>query len=168
MVWILANDFDMEKAKQPLVIRSPFLEYVNLKLNSRKSLKISSFFLKFRMACMVSSKFAPPEFSSMVVPLEMIENLPSPRVIKTHLPFYLLHPKLLDTSKVIFVQKRKFNFGLKGFSRRWCMVYVARNPKDVIVSYFYHHKLIKFQNFSGDIEQFSQYFMDNECLKKNL
>ena len=43
------------------------------------------------------------------------------------------------------------------------MVYVARNPKDVIVSFFYHHKLMKLHNYTGDIEQFAQYFMDNEC-----
>jgi hypothetical protein len=42
------------------------------------------------------------------------------------------------------------------------VVYVARNPKDVIVSYFYHHKLIEFHNFTGDIETFAQYFMDDE------
>ena len=42
------------------------------------------------------------------------------------------------------------------------MVYVARNPKDVIVSFFYHHKLIKFHDFSGDLEKFAEYFMKNE------
>lgn len=42
------------------------------------------------------------------------------------------------------------------------VVYVARNPKDVIVSYFFHHKLIKIHGFSGDIEQFAQFFMDDE------
>jgi len=29
-----------------------------------------------------------------------IEKEPSPRVIKPHLPFYLLNPELLDTAKV--------------------------------------------------------------------
>ncbi len=42
------------------------------------------------------------------------------------------------------------------------MVYVARNPKDVIVSYFHHHKLIQFHNFTEDVEKFAQYFMDDE------
>jgi len=27
--------------------------------------------------------------------------MPSPVVVKSHLPFYLLHPNLLDTSKAI-------------------------------------------------------------------
>lgn len=30
----------------------------------------------------------------------VIDKKPAPRVIKTHLPFYLMHPKLLETSKV--------------------------------------------------------------------
>lgn len=32
--------------------------------------------------------------------LEKIAELPSPRVIKSHLPFYLLPPRLVDTCKV--------------------------------------------------------------------
>lgn len=35
-----------------------------------------------------------------------LENMPSPRVMKSHLPFYLLHPELLDTSKVEICIKR--------------------------------------------------------------
>ena len=43
------------------------------------------------------------------------------------------------------------------------MVYVARNPKDVIVSYFHHHRLINVQNYTNDIEKFAEYFMNDEC-----
>lgn len=32
--------------------------------------------------------------------LDQLERMKSPRVFKTHLPLYLLHPELLDTSKV--------------------------------------------------------------------
>lgn len=31
-----------------------------------------------------------------------IDRMESPRVIKSHLPFYLMNPTLLDTSKVCF------------------------------------------------------------------
>ena len=41
------------------------------------------------------------QFKYMMCNLEQIENMPSPRVIKSHLPLYLLHPNLLDTSKVL-------------------------------------------------------------------
>nr|CAH0106923.1 unnamed protein product [Daphnia galeata] len=70
-----------------------------------------------------------------------VEQLPSPRVLRPHLPFYLLPPQLLDTTKV---------------------VYVARNPKDVIVSYYYHHKLIKLHGYIGTLDDFAEYFMNDE------
>ena len=38
-----------------------------------------------------------PEMSQM---LNSVDKMPSPRILKSHLPFYLLHPQLLDTSKV--------------------------------------------------------------------
>lgn len=50
-----------------------------------------------------------------------IDEAPSPRFIKTHLPISLLPPSLLSTAKVI---------------------YVARDPRDVAVSYYYLHKMV--------------------------
>ncbi|CAG9584917.1 unnamed protein product [Danaus chrysippus] len=50
-----------------------------------------------------------------------LEMAPSPRFIKTHLPLSMLPPNLLNTAKVI---------------------YVARDPRDVAVSYYYLHKMI--------------------------
>ena len=40
---------------------------------------------------------------------------------------------------------------------------MARNPKDVIVSYFHHHKLLTLHKFTADIEKFADYFMKDEC-----
>ena len=40
-----------------------------------------------------------------------INSMPSPRIIKPHLPLYLLHPEIIDTSKVILLNlKIKFKF----------------------------------------------------------
>lgn len=44
------------------------------------------------------------------------------------------------------------------------VVYVARNPKDTIVSFYHHQKLVKSQSYQGNMEEFVQYFMDNEVL----
>lgn len=40
------------------------------------------------------------------------------------------------------------------------VVYVARNPKDAIVSFFYHHNVFENnQNYSGSVDEFAEYFM---------
>lgn len=38
--------------------------------------------------------------------LDELESMTSPRVIKSHLPLYLLNPDLLNTSKVTLLQSR--------------------------------------------------------------
>lgn len=50
-----------------------------------------------------------------------IEKITAPRFIKTHLPLSMLPPSLLDTAKVI---------------------YVARDPRDAAVSYYFLYKMI--------------------------
>jgi len=53
--------------------------------------------------------------------IKKLKKAENPRFIKSHLPLSLLPDDLLEKAKVI---------------------YVARNPKDTMVSFFYHHKLI--------------------------
>merc|ERR1712215_21724 len=60
------------------------------------------------------------------------------RMIKSHLPLGLLPPSLLETSNVI---------------------YVARNPKDVVVSYYHHHKLTKSMESDMKFSAFVKFFM---------
>ncbi|KAK4006023.1 hypothetical protein OUZ56_011150 [Daphnia magna] len=120
LVWMVVNNCNAEAArKSPLFIRSPFLEASRI----------------------ASLQSAPPEVHVLVPKVEVIEKSPSPRVIKSHLPFSLLHSQLLETSKV---------------------VYVVRNPKDVIVSYYCHHKLFHRHGFLGDADLFAEYFMNDE------
>nr|CAH0104487.1 unnamed protein product [Daphnia galeata] len=88
-------------------------------------------------------EFTPPKIMDNLITIDKIEEMTSPRVIKSHLPFYLLPPKLLDTAKVI---------------------YVARNPKDAIVSFFYLHKLVKMCYYTGEMDDFVDYFINNKRL----
>jgi len=60
------------------------------------------------------------------------------RNIKTHLPFSLLPKDLLEKAKV---------------------VYVGRNPKDVVVSYFHHQRLVKSSSPDLEFKDFVGLFM---------
>ncbi|XP_052737493.1 luciferin sulfotransferase-like [Bicyclus anynana] len=80
-----------------------------------------------------------------MIPLSVkeIQNIPSPRFIKSHLPVSLLPPSLLDTTKV---------------------VYVARDPRDVAVSFYHHHKLMRVITADKDFKTFWNYFITNKIL----
>ena len=65
------------------------------------------------------------------------------RFIKSHHPLSLLPSNLVSTAKVI---------------------YVARNPKDVMVSYYHHHKLIRAHGFSGNLANIAERFMNNQIM----
>jgi len=86
MVWQIVNKVNLDMAKIPLLVRSPFLE----------------------MEALISQKevdMMDEKAKQMYQSLALAENLPTntPRVIKSHLPLEMLPPKLLDTCKVIFV-----------------------------------------------------------------
>lgn len=69
---------------------------------------------------------------------EQIIQFPSPRFIKSHLPLSLLPPSLLDTAKV---------------------VYVARDPRDVAVSFYHHNRRFTAEGYIGDFKRFWNYFI---------
>lgn len=71
---------------------------------------------------------------------ETLVKMTSQRLIKTHLPIKLLPHDALD----------------KGCK----IVYVARNPKDVLVSLYYFTRNPGF-SFNGNFEQLLEYFMDD-------
>lgn len=71
---------------------------------------------------------------------EVLQKASSPRYIKTHLPLSLLPPELLGTAKV---------------------VYVARDPRDVAVSYYNHVRLMLTFGFQGDFKKFWHFFLNS-------
>ncbi|KAB7499804.1 Sulfotransferase 1C4, partial [Armadillidium nasatum] len=75
--------------------------------------------------------------------LQLTEFVEDPRIIKTHLPFSLLSPSLLETCKVI---------------------YVARDPRDVVVSYCHFARLLNILDFVGSMSDFVEHFIDNTLL----
>ncbi|XP_050311221.1 sulfotransferase 1C4-like isoform X2 [Anthonomus grandis grandis] len=69
------------------------------------------------------------------------ESLGKRRFIKSHLPLELLPPDLLCS--------------------RAKVVYVARNPKDVVVSYYHFAKANPFYGFDGEFGEFWELFRQN-------
>ncbi|XP_054438715.1 sulfotransferase 1A1-like isoform X2 [Pteronotus mesoamericanus] len=84
------------------------------------------------------------EFSMPGYPtgMEVLRSTPAPRLLKTHLPLALLPQSLLD-------QKVK-------------VVYVARNAKDVAVSYYHFYRMAKVHPDPGTWDSFLEKFMAGE------
>ncbi|KAL2730303.1 sulfotransferase 1C4-like isoform X2 [Vespula maculifrons] len=120
LVWLVVNDMNFEEAKkQSLHYRFPFFE------------------LDILIGDYEDSVSNPSDKNIRLNP-EFIDKLPSPKFIKSHMPFELL-PNLLDSNCKI--------------------VYVARNPKDVVVSWYYFLQVIKGLEYKGSFEEFCEYFM---------
>lgn len=84
------------------------------------------------------------EFRCPGVPsgLETLEEVLAPRLLKTHLPLSLLPQSLLD-------QKVK-------------VIYIARNAKDVVVSYYNFYNMAKVHPDPGTWDSFLENFMDGK------
>ena len=86
----------------------------------------------------------PPNMDHIFKTLDYARNLPSPRIIKSHLPLEMLPPKLLDTCKV---------------------VYVCRNVKDVFVSMFHHMQTQKdTMGYQGSFEDLVKNILEDKEL----
>uniref|UniRef100_A0A146MEA5 Sulfotransferase family cytosolic 1B member 1 n=4 Tax=Lygus hesperus TaxID=30085 RepID=A0A146MEA5_LYGHE len=119
MVWLICNNLDFDKAKSALgQERNPLLELTALVANDQGSWK-----------------------DGVRHSVEQVEQMPSPRMIKTHLPRTLLPRQL-------FTVKPK-------------VIYVTRNPKDMCVSYYHYSKLL--HDYQGTLDQFVQLFLDDKA-----
>ena len=144
IVWHIMNDVNKELGRQlPLFARSPHLE-----MESLHGPKSRPFMDPINTTHGHNSSDDPKHTALMKKIFEssvdMTENLQSPRIIKSHMPFELLPPNLLDTARVI---------------------YVCRNPKDVCVS-FYHHTtdVMVHSEFQGSFDQYADLFMEGKLV----
>ncbi|XP_031627373.1 sulfotransferase 1 family member D1-like [Contarinia nasturtii] len=129
LVWLIANDFDYTTAQnKSLDERFPFYEFCVLIHDTIAGREDED-----------SKKFAEKLLKMIGGPgYEHISNIKTKRFIKTHLPFSLMPPS---------VMKKKAK-----------VIYMARNPKDVIVSFYYFHRLHRTMRNSVDFKQFWDYF----------
>ncbi|KAL4719856.1 hypothetical protein ACJJTC_011244 [Scirpophaga incertulas] len=74
--------------------------------------------------------------------VDICDKKPSPRFIKTHLPLSLLPPALLNTCKV---------------------VHVARDPRDVAVSYYHHNTKTTDVGYKIEMKQLWNLFINDQC-----
>lgn len=116
MVWLLGSDMDFEGAKMLQQLRAPVLELTALLGNDTSGV-----------------------IRLIGETVDIVENMPSPRFIKTHLPRELL-PTQLD-----IVKPR--------------IVYVARNPKDMCVSYYHYCRLM--HDLDGPFDAFCELFLND-------
>ncbi|XP_076035149.1 sulfotransferase 1C4-like isoform X2 [Oratosquilla oratoria] len=140
ILWTIKNNpnFDHPMAALPVNARSPFLD-MDMLLISKKMPPPSPDNPMIKALMQLCSK---PDFTKGIS-LQICEANPNPRIIKTHLPFSLLNPKLLETTKV---------------------VYMVRNPKDMSISYHHQHRIIKGHGFAGDMDKFVDYLVKDRLL----
>ncbi|XP_076755266.1 sulfotransferase 1E1 [Xylocopa sonorina] len=133
LVWLLSNNLDFERAKTEFLMkRFSFLEF-----SMFYHPEVMEEFLKVNEGDKKKEEFckriAEPGY-------EVVANITGKRFIKSHFPFSLL-PNVLES-------------GCK-------VIYIARNPKDVAVSWYYLNKAIKTQGYIGDFATFWHYFKND-------
>ncbi|CAK1545180.1 unnamed protein product [Leptosia nina] len=132
LVWMVANNLDYETAKKvQLTERFPFLEHTMM-IHPTLIEEIKEMNKGDEEKVKIVDLFSKPAY-------EILNAAPSPRFIKSHLPLSLLSPKLLD-SKV---------------------VYVARDPRDAAVSFFYLCKSVRTMGFNGEFKEFWKLFISD-------
>ncbi|XP_039312928.1 sulfotransferase 4A1 [Solenopsis invicta] len=118
LVWLVANEMNFDEAnRRSLTERFPFLE----------------------IGVMIDRN-VPDRINVEKNSVDFVREQPSPRFIKSHMPFELLPTVVNSTCKVI---------------------YVARNPRDVVVSWYNFQKTLNSVQFQGTFEQFCNHFMNN-------
>ncbi|KAJ8722507.1 hypothetical protein PYW07_003687 [Mythimna separata] len=135
LVWLLINDLDYSTAAaNPLTARYAFLEifmyFGAADQDSYLNASINMTNVDMKKLFEIMKLWSTPA-------TQLLADAPSPRFVKTHVPLTLLPPKILETVKV---------------------VYVARDPRDVVVSCYHHARLLTATAYSGTFKEFWSLF----------
>ncbi len=106
-----------------------------------------------------------PFFEYETPGLKYVESLPTdkPRILKTHLPKQFLPDDIENKSKVrpsAFLTLFELSTSCSALALQ--VVYIARNPKDVVVSYFQFVKMSTQAGFSEDFKAFADLFLEGK------
>ncbi|KAG7191123.1 hypothetical protein KM043_007155 [Ampulex compressa] len=117
MIWCIGNNFNYDKSETLMVVRNPLLE--------SSSLMVTGNYVEW--------------FAKLGDSVENVINMPSPRYVKTHLPWELLPDDI--------------------HRKRPKIIYITRNPKDTCVSFYHYCKL--FHNIQGNFEDFAELMLND-------
>ncbi|XP_004930150.3 sulfotransferase 1B1 isoform X1 [Bombyx mori] len=137
IVWLLLNDLDYAKAASLHIVE----RFVNIGtsiwgLASRKT----QTYKEIEM-----NKEDRRKFEKVIVPgCELLAAATDPRFIKSHLPLSMLPPNLIETAKV---------------------VYVGRDPRDLVVSLYHFSRLISVPLYTGDFKTFWNMYMNDNVVR---
>ena len=91
---------------------------------------------------------AVPWIESIVpveIPIEDLDKMPSPRFFKSHNPYNMMAGGLPHTTPAKYI-------------------YIARNPKDVAVSFYYHIRMFTPLKYSGTWDEFYQLYKSDKMM----
>ena len=85
------------------------------------------------------------ESEDPTIPIEDHDKMPSPRFFKSHNPYNMMAGGLPHTSPAKYI-------------------YIARNPKDVAVSFYYHMRMLTMFKYSGTWDEFYQLYKSDKMM----
>ncbi|KAH1009132.1 luciferin sulfotransferase [Dendroctonus ponderosae] len=152
MIWLIQNNVDFQTCRSTLQqLRAPLIESSVVLFEHVGSITTETSKVPLPQYIKVDLPLSqlPSSMDELKVKLDLlftdsvrfVEQLPSPRCIKSHLSIDLLPEQIWSVKPKI--------------------IYVMRNPKDLCVSYYFHCQLV--HKFDVDFETFCELLLD-DCL----
>lgn len=141
IIWTMKYNPNLDHPDQglPILERSPFID-ADMLFPKEVSPEVAQASMGFLRGFFKHCPGCDPNDGAN---LQFGAAIPEPRVLKSHLPLSLMPPTMLEEAKV---------------------VYVARDPRDVICSYYHHNRMFREGQFTGSLEQFCEAFMNDDVI----